>query len=173
MTKLCTYKRNLKLLFCTIVLFVFVGTSIAQPVLPQRTLTVTPAQSINFGSICMSGSAGGAITVGYNGSITSTGDIILLAEAPTAQPAIFEVKLCQGRNVSITFSATTILTGSSGGTLTLDIGPTERGSNGAFFTTNSDCDFITPLRVGGTLHIPGTATQGIYTGSFEITFNQE
>jgi hypothetical protein len=93
--------------------------------------------------------------------------------APTAQPAIFEIKLCQGRNVIITFSATTTLTGSNGGSLTLDIGPTEKGINGASFTSNSDCNFITPLRVGGTLNIPGTAIPGTYTGSFDITFNQE
>jgi hypothetical protein len=93
--------------------------------------------------------------------------------APIAQPAIFEVKLCQGRNVIITFSATTILTGSNGGSLTLNIGPTEKGISSANFTTNSDCNFVTPLRVGGTLNIPGTAIPGNYTGSFEITFNQE
>lgn len=173
MKELFTSGRNLKLLFFTIVLFFFISHAFCQPVLPQRTLTVTPTQTISFGVFCLTGSSGGTITVGYDGSISSTGDIILLAEAPAAQPAIFEVKLCQGRNVTITFSATTVLTGSNGGVLTLDIGPTERGSNGAFFTTNSDCDFITPLRVGGTLHIPGTAIPGIYTGNFEITFNQE
>lgn len=163
----------MKILFHAIAFFVCIGSSIAQPVLPQRTLSVLPTQSINFGTFYITGGSGGTITVGYDGSVTSTGDILILAMAPTAQPAIFEVKLCQGRNVIITFSATTTLTGSNGGTLTLDIGPTERGSNGAFFATNNDCDFITPLRVGGTLHVPGTAIPGNYTGSFEITFNQE
>ncbi len=173
MTELNTHKSYLNVLLLTIVSIVYVSTSFAQPALPQRTLTVTPTQSINFGTFCITGGAGGTITVGYDGSVSSSGDIILLAMAPTAQPAIFEVKLCQGRNVIITFSSTTTLTGSNGGLLTLDIGPTERGSNGAFFSTNADCDFITPLRVGGTLHIPGTAVPGIYTGSFDITFNQE
>jgi len=165
--------RFLKLLFFTTVLIVCVNALYAQPDLPQRSLTITATQAIHFGTLCVTGEAGGTVTVGYDGSRSSTGSIALLSIAPAAQPAIFEIKLCQGRNVIITFSATTNLTGSNGGSLTLDIGPTEKGINGASFTTNSDCNFITPLRVGGTLNIPGTAIPGTYTGSFDITFNQE
>jgi len=168
-----TNKKNLKLLFFTSVLIVCVNALYAQPDLPQRSLTITATQAIHFGTLCVTGGAGGTVTVGYDGSRSSTGSIALLSIAPAAQPAIFEIKLCQGRNVIITFSATTNLTGSNGGSLTLDIGPTEKGINGASFTTNSDCNFITPLRVGGTLNIPGTALPGTYTGSFDITFNQE
>lgn len=145
----------------------------AQPELPQRTLTVTPTQAIHFGTLCVTGGAGGTVTVGYDGTRTATGNIALLSISPTAQPAIFEIKLCQGRNVIITFSSTTVLTGSEGGSLILDIGPTEMGANGASFATSSDCNFITPLRVGGTLNVPGTALPGTYTGTFDITFNQE
>lgn len=161
------------MLFLLTALLFCITTSIAQPNLPQRTLTVTATQSIHFGTFCVTGSAGGTVIVGYDGSQSSTGDILLLPTAPTAQPAIFEIKLCQGRNVTITFAATTILTGSNGGSLTLDIGPTEKGIDGSNFSTNSDCNFITPLRVGGTLHVPGTALSGTYTGTFTITFNQE
>lgn len=168
-----TNNRLLKLLFLTAVLFAGVRTSYAQPDLPQRSLTVTATQAIHFGTFCVTGGAGGTVTVGYDGSRTSTGDIVLLPVSPTAQPAIFEITLCQGRNVIITFSATTTITGSLGGSLVLDIGPTEKGINGATFLTNSDCNFITPLRVGGTLHVPGTAIAGSYSGSFDITFNQE
>jgi hypothetical protein len=171
-----TFNTNnsfLKLLYFTTVLITCVNVIYAQPDLPLRSLTVTATQAIHFGTLCVTGGVGGTVTVGYDGSRTSTGDIVLLSMVPTAQPAIFEIKLCQGRNVIITFSATTILNGSNGGSLTLDIGPTEKGINGASFTTNSDCSFITPLRVGGTIHIPGTALPGIYTGSFDITFNQE
>jgi hypothetical protein len=160
------------MLFLATVLFFCFDFSFAQPNLPPRTITVTPTQGIHFGTLCATGS-GGTVTVVWDGSRTSTGDITLLSMAPTAQPAIFEIKLCQGRNVIITFAATTILTGSNGGSLTLDIGPTEKGPNGAIFPTNNDCNFITPLRVGGTLHIPGTVIPGIYTGSFDITFNYE
>jgi len=167
-----TNRGFLRMLIVSTGLFFCVNFSFAQPGLPPRTITVTPTQGIHFGTFCVSGS-GGTVTVGWDGSRSSTGNIALLAKAPTAQPAIFEIKLCQGRNVNITFSPTTTLTGSNGGSLTLDIGPTEKGGNNASFPTNSDCNFITPLRVGGMLHIPGTALSGTYTGSFDITFNQE
>lgn len=168
-----TTRRFFKSLFLTMIFVVCASFSFAQPALPQRTITVTPTQAIQFGTFCLTGVAGGTVTVGWDGNRTSTGDIVLLAMAPTAQPAIFEIKLCQGRNVNITFAATTSLTSIAGGLITLDIGPTEKGPNGSTFSTNNDCNFITPLRVGGTLHIPGTIPSGIYAGSFNITFNQE
>lgn len=161
------------MLFLFIALFFFSKASYSQPDLPQRTITVTATQAIHFGTFCVTGGAGGTVTVGYDGFRTSSGDILLLPIAPAAQPAIFEIKLCQGRNVTITFAASTTLTGSNGGSLTLDIGPTEKGISGSSFETNSDCSFITPLRVGGTLNVPGTALSGTYSGNFEIIFNQE
>ena len=163
----------LKLLFLSAVLFFCVSFSSAQPVLPQRAISVTPTQGIHFGTFCLTGSSGGTITVGYDGSRNKTGDIALFMKAPTAHPAIFEIKLCEGRNVIINFDVTTTLSGSNGGSFSLDLGPTEKGINGASFLTNSDCNFITPLRMGGTLHIPGSAIPGTYTGSFAITFNQQ
>ncbi|MCX6267657.1 MAG: DUF4402 domain-containing protein [Bacteroidetes bacterium] len=161
------------LLFFVMALFVCVGTSYAQPALPQRSLTVTATQALHFGTFCLTGGAGGTVILGFDGSRTSTGSVTLLSMTPAAHPAIFEIKLCQGRNVIITFSASTTLSGSDGGVLSLEVGPTERGGNSAMFATNNDCNFITPLRVGGTLHIPGTATPGTYSGNFFITFNQE
>jgi hypothetical protein len=141
-------------------------------VLPQRTITVTPTQGIDFGRFCVTG-AGGTVTVGYEGNRTSTGGIALIG-TPNAHSAIFEIKLCEGRTVNISFASTATLTGSNGGTLNLDLGPTEKGGNGATFNTNSDCNFITPLRVGGKLTIPpGTVIPGTYSGSFQINFIQE
>jgi hypothetical protein len=169
-----TNKYFYKLLFSAIVFCFYFDISYSQPPPPpQRTLTVTATQPIHFGVLCVTGGGGGTVTVAWDGSRSSTGNILLLAMAPVAQPAIFEVKLCQGRNVIITFDATTTLTGSVSGTLILDIGPTEHGGTSSAFPTNSDCNFITLLRVGGTLHVPGTAVPGTYTGSFNITFNQQ
>ncbi|MEI6898920.1 MAG: DUF4402 domain-containing protein [Bacteroidota bacterium] len=153
------------------VLFFCFSSSFAQPGLPPRSITVISTQALDFGRVCDAGQ-GGTVTVGWDGSRTSTGSVALLA-SPTPMPAIFEIKLCQGRNVIITFASTTILTGSNGGSLILDIGPTEYGGNNVRFPTKGDCSFITPLRVGGTLHIPGTVILGTYSGSFEVTFNQE
>lgn len=170
MKAVSTMKGLLKFLFLLTVLLFSVNISYAQPELPPRSVTIAATQAIDFGRFCVTGS-GGTITLGWDGSRISTGGIALIS-SPTAQPAIFEIKLCQGRNVTITYASTATLTGSNGGTLTLDIGPTEKGVSGSSFPTNGDCNFITPLRVGGTLHIPGTTVPGIYTGSFDITFTQ-
>jgi hypothetical protein len=147
--------------------------SYGQPSLPTRSIEVIATQSLQFGTFVLTGGGGGSVVVGWDGSRTATGNVALLGIAPYSQPAIFEVKLLQGRNVNVDFSSTTTLTGSDGGTLTLHIGPTEKGTTGAYFATDNNRGFITPLRVGGTLDIPGTAIPGNYTGTFFITFNQE
>ncbi len=154
------------LLFC-------VSYSYGQPSLPTRTMVVNATQALQFGTFVLTGGAGGSVLVGYDGSRTSTGSIALLDVAPYAQPAIFEVELLQGRNVHLDFSTTANLDGSEGGSLTLHIGPTEKGNNGAYFPTSNNREFTTLLRVGGKLDIPGTAIPGIYTGTFFVTFNQE
>ena len=163
----------LKLLLLTTVYFFYIGVPNAQPPLPDRDITITATQAFQFGTFSLVGGVGGTVTVGYDGSRSATGGIYLSALAPTAQPAIFDIRLCQGRNVTITFSPTTILTGSNGGTFTLDIGPTEKGVSGSQFPVDNDCNFITNMRVGGTLHVPGNAPPGTYSGNFEITFEQQ
>jgi len=161
-------KHFLKLVFLIIGLFFCIDTTFAQGI-----LTINATQSIHFGSICITG-PGGTVTLGYDGQRSSTGNVLLLSVAPTAQPAIFEIKLCEAGIVTITYDATTVLTGSNKeSSLTMDIGPTEKGISGSSFMTNSDCNIITTLLVGGTLHIPDLAVPGTYSGSFAITFNQQ
>jgi Domain of unknown function (DUF4402) len=154
-------------------LLLCVSYSYGQPSLPTRSIEVNATQSLQFGTFAVTGGAGGSVIVSYDGVRTVTGSIALLAVAPYAQPAIFEIKLLQGRNINIGFSASTSLTGSDGGTLTLNIGPTDKGITNANFPTNNSRDFTTLLRVGGTLDIPSGAIPGSYTGTFFITFNQE
>ena len=142
-------------------------------IVKPQTITATQTQSINFGTYCVNGTSGGTVTIGWNGSRTSTGDIFLLNCKPVAQPAIFEIRLSTGRTISFSYAPTGILNGSNGGSLTFDIGPSEYGINGSTFTVNSDSNFFIPFKVGGTLHIPANAVQGTYSGNFDITFNQE
>ena len=75
--------------------------------------------------------------------------------------------------MTITYDPTIILTGSNGGSFTLNVGPTEKGVSGSEFPVNNDCNFITTIRVGGTLDVPGGSPPGIYTGIFSMTFTQE
>lgn len=162
------YILPVKGLLLSILLFFWGSTLFSQPALPQRTLIVTPTQGISFGKFCVTGN-GGTISVTAQGGITSTGGIVLVS-ASNAHPAIFEIKLCPGRNISFSLGGTTHL--SNGGSVYLDLvlDSTDRGLS---FATNNDCNFITPLHVGGTLTIPGGVPTGIYSGSFSITFNQQ
>lgn len=188
-------KKNIKLIFGAIFLFFYADLSMAHIVpvplqesntlkisknnsktiniAAQNTITAIQTQAINFGAYCLTGKSGGTISVGWDGSRSSTGNIALLTMIPIAQPAIFEIKLCEGQYVCITYASTSTLSGSNGGSQTFDIGPTEKGISGSSFSINSDCNFIHSLRVGGTLHIPAGAIPGIYSGMFEISFIQQ
>lgn len=147
------------------------GKCFSQPALPQRSITLNPTQNLFFGKFYDKGN-GGSISVDWQGNRTTTGDTVAVPSSYGA-PALFDIKLCQGRNVTITYVPTVILTGSNGGSFTLDVGPTEKGENGAVFATENNCNFITILRVGGTLHIPAGSPPGDLSGSFEISFDQQ
>lgn len=153
-------------------LIFYVEVCSAQPIIPQRVITVTPSQNLDFGLFFDGTGSGGTISIDWQGNRTTTGGIVGLPSYP-GNPALFEIKLCQGRSVTITYDPNTTLTESNGEAITLDIGPTEKGGNGAVFATENNCNFITILRVGGILHIPPNATIGVYTGYFEISFDQQ
>jgi hypothetical protein len=164
-------------LLTLLILLLFAGSAYSQPGLPSRTVTVHSTQALNFGSFCLvnNGSSGGSVTVDWQGNRTATGQVMLLNSGPAPQAAIFEINLCQGRLVVITYPASTTLTGSYGGSVKLNIGPSEKGVSGSAFQVNTDCSFITQLRVGGTLIISNNTANpgGDYSGNFSLTFNQQ
>ncbi len=164
-----TYRGFSNVLFLTAIFFFCSSILHAQPNLPQRTVTVQPTQTIDFGVFYVI--SAGTITVDWQGVVTTTGGVVSLSST-TVHPAIFEIKLCKGRNVTITYDPTTTLTNGTP-SLTLNIGPTEKGPSGSTFPVTSDCNFITTLRVGGTLDVPSASPTGIYNGSFSMTFTQE
>lgn len=162
-------KPFLKLLFATLIFFFCLNVSYAQPDLPQRTITVQATQAIDFGTFYVT--SAGTISVDWQGNVSTTGGVVSLSSS-TSHPAIFNIKLCQGRNITITYD--TIITMYNGApSLTLNVGPTEKGPSGSVFPVTSDCNFITTLRVGGTLEVPGSSPAGTYTGTFSINFTQE
>jgi len=169
MKKIYSNKSFLKILYLTASLFFCLSVSYAQPGLPQRTITVQPTQAIDFGIFYVL--SAGTISVDWQGTVSTTGGVVSLSAA-TARPAIFDIKLCEGRDITITYDPTTTLTNGVQ-PLTLNIGPTEKGISGATFPVNGDCNFITTLRVGGTLDVPNGSPAGIYSGSFSMTFSQE
>lgn len=170
MIKSATLNRTLsKLLLPATILFLCVNVAFAQPDLPQRTVTATPTQAIDFGIFYVV--SAGTITVDWQGVVSTTGGVVSISTA-TVRPAIFDIKLCQGRNVTISYDPTTTITNGAP-SLTLNIGPTEKGPSGSTFPVNNDCNFITTLRVGGTLDVPSGSPPGIYNGSFSMTFTQQ
>jgi hypothetical protein len=162
--------NKIKWLLLVLALLLSLNVSFGQPTLPQRTVQAFPIQPIDFGIFYDTGS-GGTISVDWRGVRTTTGGIVALSGS-IARPAIFDVKLCQGRNVIITYNPTTIISNGAN-SITLQIDDTEKGPNGSSFPVNNNCNFITSLRVGGTLMVPAGAVNGVYSGSFELTFVQE
>lgn len=168
--KIQCWNKFLFLLFLGVLLILKPIESFGQPPLPNHSITVRATQALNFGAFYIT--TGGFITVTPEGAWSSTG--ITRISSSTIQPAIFEIKLCQGRNIYLTnYHQEITLNGSNGGSLKLNLIPEDKAANGKSFQVNGDCNFITPLRFGGTLTVPEGANTGIYIGSFSITFNQE
>jgi len=168
--------KILKYLIASVFLFLYIIDTYAQPGLPERTAQISSTQSLNFGDITIKpGSSGGKAIVGFDGRPDYLGDVILLEMYTTRQQAIFEFKLCPGRTVTLMYSLTVVLTGSNGGSMTLNVGPTNLGISGSQFTSNLGCDDLHKIKVGGTLEVgPLSANPpGLYTGSFSLTLIQQ
>ena len=159
-------KPFFKLFFFTF--FFCLNTAYSQPSLPQRTVSATPTQPIDFGIFYVT--SAGTITVNWQGIVSTTGGVVVVSSV-NARPAIFDIKLCQGRNITLTYNPTTTVT-NGGNSITLTLGDSEKGPSGSTFAVGNNCTFITTLRVGGTLDIPDGTTKGVYTGSFSINFTQ-
>jgi hypothetical protein len=171
MKSLYKYDTYIKLLFLVALCYTK-KTSGQPPVLPQRAITVYASQNLNFGLFYDSDGSGGSVTLDSQGNRTVTGTINTLPSYP-GTPALFEIKLCQGRAITISYQPTSILTAANGDEIILEIGPTQKGGNGAVFATENNCNFITILRVGGTLIIPPNTKAGVFSGDFEISFDQQ
>ncbi len=148
--------------------FFCINNTYSQPLLPQKTISVAPTQPMNFGVFYVT--SAGTITVNWDGNVTTTGGVVAVSSYD-AHPAIFDITLCQGRNVTISYNPVTTISNNT--PITLNIGDTEKGPSGTSFPVETSCTFITTLRVGGTLDIPNGTNTGVYTGSFFIDFTQE
>ena len=140
------------------------------PFPPPNQIQVFNLRGLDFGSFYPSGT-GGEVIVDPWGSRTPTGGVVLVG-GDIGEPAIFEIVLIPGRLVSISFGPDATLTGSNGGSMTLAVGPSDRGDS---FVTTSGHPFRNQVNVGGTLYVESATENppGSYTGSFTVTFNQE
>ncbi len=169
------YKTALTALFLCLSIVLLSGQNTA-PGLPQRSATVMATQAMHFGDITVvQGSSGGTVTVDHNGMRSATGNVLLLNMGNIPRQAIFEFKLCPGRIVSFNFPPFINLTGQNGGTIKLELGQTNYGTNGSTFISNKGCDDIHLIHLGGTIEVNDISTHpgGLYTGTFNITFIQQ
>ncbi len=118
------------------------------------------------------GISGGTVSVGTDYNRNSTGTVVLLSLGYEFYPGRIYVRGSRGTLVTVTLSPTVTLTGSGGGILTLIPGPMQPLSPFVLtlpYPTNHE------LLVGGTLNVGpiGTNPSGHYTGTFNITFNQQ
>jgi hypothetical protein len=131
--------------------------------------SVTTIQNLGFGAFS-NGASGGTITVTSFGDRTSTGSVTLLNLGQPYSQALFDVVAPPGTIISITNGPDATLTGSNGGTMSLQLGVSDPASPIA-----ADPSGTTRISLGGTLTIGNTATSppGSYTGTFYITFNNQ
>ncbi len=137
---------------------------------PPRPISVNTVQNLSFGAFSQ-GIAGGTVTVDPLGLRSGTGDVILLDMGYLYFPAVFEVDANRGTVISILYGSS-ILNGSGGGTMTLNIDNTSPLS--PFITTVAPPG-KTQISFGGTLTVgnPLANPPGDYSGTFSVTFNQE
>jgi hypothetical protein len=134
-------------------------------------ITTFPVQDFNFGTFYQ-GNAGGTISVSTDGSRSSTGDIVLLNSGSPVLQAVFEIEAPENTTISILIGENTTLTGSNGGTMTLEItgsNPESIFNHTAVSPDRSSIHFSGKLTVGDSISSP----PGHYQGTFSITFNHE
>ncbi len=138
---------------------------------PPVPVSIYTLQNLSFGAFYQSIN-GGTVEVDYNGLRVATGDVILAGMGYAFYPAIFEVESEPGCIIHIVHGTYVTLTGSNGGSMTMQIGEADTGSP---FIATSGSPARTEVRIGGTLIVgsPGANPPGNYSGSFDITFIQE
>ena len=164
------------LLFILMMAFLFISSvwkDANAQVKPPRpiSITVNPAQGLIFGAFYQ-GVSGGTVIIYSNGARSVTGDIIQANLGYSFSPAIFEVEALPGTLISILNGPDIILNGSNGGSITLRIGVSSRGTS---FVANTIAPLTTQVTIGGTLTVGNSLANppGNYSGAFSITFIQE
>jgi hypothetical protein len=124
-------------------------------------------QNLSFGAF-FTGSSGGMVIVPSIGSRRATGSIILIQSNP-GYPAILRVTVDNTNIINLTTGNIVNLTNSSGGSVTLQIND--------FYPASSFSPIIgqNNVTIGGTLTVGSQASTpaGNYSGSFEVTFNEQ
>lgn len=166
------YRERLFLISMVVLFFTFSPRLYSQELPPRPiTVTVNMSQNLAFGAFYHF-NTGGSVIINSDGSRSSTGDVVLLNLGYVYSTGLYDIVGNPGTLVSILNGPDAILTGSSGGSMTLQIGNTDP-SNPFIITTLPPAS--TQLRIGGTLLVgnPLANPPGNYSGTFDVTFVQE
>jgi hypothetical protein len=165
--------RNRRILLFLIISFftLFIPLKTTAQEMPPRPLGLYVSQNLSFGAFSQ-GVTGGTVTISPLGSRSSTGDVILVDMGYLYFPAIFELEGNPGTIVHFLAGPDTQLTGSNGGSLTLQVGPSYPGDP---IIINVAPPGRMQIRVGGTLIVGNAIANppGQYNGFFLVTFIQE
>ncbi len=164
--------RKLVAVIALLVLCAFSGVVMAQEPPPRPvTITYNSSQPLAFGAFSP-GVAGGNVTVNPDGTRSSAGDIVLLSLGFAYTPAMFYVEANEGTVLSVLVDPPVTLTGSGGGSLTLQVAGSLPTSP---FVTTLPWPEQTTVLVGGILTVGNIIANppGNYTGNFSITLVQE
>lgn len=134
-------------------------------------LSVYTVQNLNFGAFS-NGPAGGTVVISNSGMRSVTGDVVQLNMGINFFQSVFEIDTPEGSIISILNGSNAVLTGSNGGTMTMQIGDSDPPSP---FVTVIPQPGRTQVSIGGSITVGSAAANppGKYTGTFYITFNQE
>lgn len=171
--KIRFYRRGIVIGVSICILLIVSSLEMHGQELPPRPLTVTVSltQTLSFGAFYHF-NLGGSVIINSDGSRSSTGDVVLLNMGYSYSTGLYDLVGNPGTLVSILNGPDAILTGSSGGSMTLQIGNTDP-TNPFIITTLPPVS--TQLRIGGTLLVgnPLANPPGTYSGTFDVTFVQE
>lgn len=173
-TSICTKYILRGLMRVTLLLLLFApGLTILAQEPPPRPVIVTfnEAQPLAFGAFSP-GAGGGTVTIAPDGIRSTTGDVVPLFMGFLYTPAMFYVRANQGTVLSVLVSPPVTLTGSGGGTLTLQVTGSLPASP---FVTTLPWPQQTTVLVGGILTIGNITSNpaGNYAGTFSITLIRE
>ncbi len=134
-------------------------------------LSVYTVQNMSFGAFS-NGPSGGTVVISNTGMRSVTGDVVQLNMGYNFFQSVFEIDAPEGSIISILNGSNATLTGSNGGTMTLQIGTSDPPSP---FVTVIPQPGRTQVNIGGAITVGSAAANppGTYTGTFYITFNQE
>lgn len=128
----------------------------------QIPIALSKTSDLDFG-IIIPGGAVGTVTLVPSTNAESFGGGVVYAAA-TGQPAIFAITGAANHAYSIAATPSPLtLNGSLGGTMSLTL-VTDLGASGTLNGTGNGT-----VKVGGTLSVGATQTEGNYTGNFQMT----